>query len=65
MKTGDMIKYAFPNPTIAGKEFIIGKIISISLEKVSVLCLDKSKMDISFKNFHQIESIESDEIGNV
>ncbi len=62
MKTGDKIKYSFPDPTIAAKEFITGQIVNVLTDKITVRCDDNSILNISFKNYELIEILEIEEL---
>lgn len=62
MKTGDKIKYSFPDPSVSTKEFITGQILKVLSDKITVRCDDNSIMIISFKNYVNIQLMETEEL---
>lgn len=62
MKTGDKIKYTFPDPNIAAKEFITGMVLNVSTDRITVRCDDNSILNISFKNYQRIEIMETEDV---
>jgi len=59
MKVGDIVKYYFPLPKHENKKFIIAIISFVSDSKLVLDCEDGSCLMISFKNFDNIEIMQS------
>jgi|GEM_PF-3195143 len=64
IRTGDKVKYFFPEPADKEKTSITGVVESVADSHLFLKTEDMIRLKISFKNFHLIYYAESDENKN-
>ncbi len=57
LRTGDKVKYTFPNPLSTEKRTITGFVDFIGESFIFIKCADNSKLRISFKNYDFLELV--------
>ena len=58
IKTGDKVKYSFPESSGSGKSFFVGIVDFVGESFVALRNEQNTVLRVSFKNFHLLERFE-------